>query len=258
MKERIFNDKTKRIIGNILYPLISFAIVVAVWAIVAKVKNKPLVLPMPDVVIKRFFTLGGEAGFWKAVGFSLLRTLLCFAASFLIAFVFSAISKVLNPVYRVINPVVSFLRAAPTVAVILILYAFYSNETLAFVVGFLIAFPILFTAIYSALSGVDKDLIEMTKIYKVKKIDVVKNVYLPEVAPNLFDNARSTLSLTFKVIIAAEILTFVPKSIGSKIYTANASFDVAYLLAWTLVAIVFAFVLEAVVSIFKKIWEKTR
>lgn len=61
------------------------------------------------------------------------------------------------------------LRAAPTVAVILILYAFYSNETLAFVVGFLIAFPILFTAIYSALSGVDKDLIEMTKIYKVKK-----------------------------------------------------------------------------------------
>lgn len=86
----------------------------------------------------------------------------------------------------------------------------------------------------------------------------MKNVYLPEVAPSLFDNARSTLSLTFKVIIAAEILTFVPKSIGSQIYTANASFDVAYLLAWTLVAIVFAFVLEAVVSIFKKIWEKTR
>ncbi|UKI13969.1 MAG: hypothetical protein L6V85_07510 [Clostridiales bacterium] len=45
------------------------------------------------------------------------------------------------------------------------------------------------------------------------------------------------------------------KSIGSKIYTANASFDVAYLLAWTLVAIVFAFVLEAVVSIFKNLGE---
>lgn len=169
MKSFLKNEKTKKIFFDILYPLIAFALVIAIWAIVAKVKNKPLILPSPDVVLKEFFTLGGEAGFWRAVGFSVLRSLLCFAASFLIAFVLAAISMVLNPVYRVINPVVSFLRAAPTVAVILILYAFYSNETLAFVVGFLIAFPILFTAIYSALSGVDKDLIEMTKIYKVKK-----------------------------------------------------------------------------------------
>lgn len=258
MKSFLKNEKTKKRFFDILYPLIAFALVIAIWAIAAKVKNKPLILPSPDVVINEFFTLGKTEGFWRAVGFSVLRTLWCFAASFLIAFVLAAISKVLTPVYRVINPIVSFLRAAPTVAVILILYAFFGTEALTFTVGFLIAFPVLFTAIHSALTNVDKDIVEMAKIYKVKKIDTVKNVYLPEVAPSLFDNARSTISLTFKVIIAAEILTFIPKSIGSKIYTANATPDVVNLLAWTLVAIVFSFALETVVTIFKKIWEMTR
>lgn len=258
MKKSIDKKTIKKIICEVLYPVAAMLLVVAIWAIVAKIKNKPLVLPMPDVVFERFFELGKEGGFWRAVGFSVLRTVICFFVSLAVAFVLSALSRVLTPVYRLINPVVTFLRAAPTVAVILILYAFFSEETLTFVVGFLIAFPILFSAIYSALTSVDDDIIEMTRIYKVKKIDVIKNVYLPEIAPAVFDTSRSTLSLTFKVIIAAEILTYVPKSIGGKIQSANASFDVAYLLSWTLVAIVFAFVLEGVVLIFKKVWEKTR
>ena len=88
MKNFLKNEKTKKIFFDILYPLIAFALVIAIWAIVAKVKNKPLILPSPDVVLKKFFTLGGEAGFWRAVGFSVLRTLWCFAASFLAIYAF--------------------------------------------------------------------------------------------------------------------------------------------------------------------------
>ena len=39
---------------------------------------------------------------------------------------------------------------------------------------------------------------------------------------------------------------------------ANATFEIAYLLAWTLVAIALSFALEGVVAIFKKIWQVTR
>ena len=53
MKSFLKNEKTKKIFFDILYPLIAFALVIAIWAIVAKVKNKPLILPSPDVVIRR-------------------------------------------------------------------------------------------------------------------------------------------------------------------------------------------------------------
>lgn len=98
----------------------------------------------------------------------------------------------------------------------------------------------------------------MAKVYKVKPLETVRSIYLPSVAPCLFDTSKSTLSLTLKVVVAAEILACVSKSIGGKIQTANATFEIEYLLAWTLVAIVFGFVLEGVVAIAKKVWEATR
>ena len=258
--KRIKLDKNgaKRIAQNVIYPLIALGIVLAVWAIWATAKDNPLVLPMPSAVLARFFALGGEKGFWESVGWSLLRTLACFALAFVIAVLMATLSGLFEPIHRVIAPIVSLLRSAPTVAVILIFYAFMSSNQMAIAVGFMIAFPIMYSAFYSAITGVDKDLLEMAKVYKVKPLETVRSIYLPSVAPCLFDTSKSTLSLTLKVVVAAEILACVSKSIGGKIQTANATFEIEYLLAWTLVAIVFGFVLEGVVAIAKKAWEATR
>ena len=259
-KKQIKIDKKQawRIASNLVYPLVSFALVLAIWAIVAKVKDNPLVMPMPDVVIESFFSLCKESGFWTAVGMSLARTLICFVISFVAALALAALGGLANPVHRIISPIVTFLRSAPTVAVILILYAFATSNFMAVSVGFLVAFPIMYSAFYGAISGVDKDLVEMAKVYKVSPWNKVAGVYLPSVAECLFDTSKSTLSLTLKVVVAAEILAGISKSIGGKISVANATFEIAYLLAWTLVAIALSFAIEGVVAIFKKIWQVTR
>ncbi|MBO5777178.1 MAG: ABC transporter permease subunit, partial [Clostridia bacterium] len=122
-------------------------------------------------------------------------------------------------------------------------------------VGFLIAFPLLYQGIYTAIVGVDKDLVEMAKFYKVKSRDIVFGLYAPEIAPQVFDVSKSTLSLTLKVIIASEVLTYAKDSIGIEMQKANQAFDVAVLLGWTLVAILLAFILEGIVAGFKKLWE---
>lgn len=259
MKKINIDKKTaKHIALNIFYPLLAFGIMLAVWAIAAKVKNNAFILPSPDVVLKKFFTLGGSQAFWQSVGYTLLRTFLCFLLSFALALILAAASGLFNPLHRVLSPIVSFLRAAPTVAVILILYAFMESSSMAIAVGFLIAFPIMYSSFYSSIVGVDRDLLNMAKLYKVRPLDKILYIYLPSVADCLFDTSRATLSLTLKVVIAAEILVSISLSIGEKIQVAYATFNVSYLLAWTLIAIVFSFVLEGVVSILKKLWEVSR
>ncbi|MDE6302451.1 MAG: hypothetical protein K2M36_02555 [Clostridia bacterium] len=259
LKINVDKKTAKRIALNIFYPLLAFAITLAVWAIAAKVKDNALVLPMPDVVLKSFFTLGGESGFWLSVLATLLRTFICFITSFVLALLLASLAGLFNPMHRVISPIVSILRAAPTVAVILIMYAFMDNDSMAIAVGFLIAFPILYSAFHSAIVGVDKDLLKMAKLYKVRPIDKIRFIYLPCIEDTLFDMSKSTLSLTLKVVIASEILATVARSIGGKIQAAYASYgEVSYLLAWTIVAIVFSFVLEGLVAIAKKIREVTR
>lgn len=248
----------KRVASNVFYPLLAFGIILAVWAIAAAVKDNALVLPMPDVALERFFLLGGEEGFWSAVGWSLLRTFVCFAVSLAAALLFAVLGALWQPVYKTVAPIIGFLRAAPTVAVILVLYAFLANRTLAVVVGFLVAFPLLFAALHGALTGVDGELVEMLKIYKVGKADVVKSLYVPAAADCLFKNGGATLSLTLKVVVAAEILTSVSDSIGMGIKVANSTFEIAYLLGWTLVAIAFSLALEGAFAIGRRIWEARR
>ena len=248
----------KRIVVNIVYPLLALGLVLAVWAIIARIKNNEFVLPMPSVVIERFFRLGRERNFWQSIGWSLLRTFGCFALSFVLALLLASLAGLFNPLHRILSPIVSFLRAAPTVAVILILYAFMGNDSLAIAVGFLIAFPIMYSAFHSAIVGVDKDLLKMAKLYKIRAVDKVLFIYLPSIANCLFDTSKSTLSLTLKVVVAAEIITNVSLSIGGKIQFANSTFEISYLLAWTLVAIVFSFVLELIVAALKKVWEVLR
>ncbi len=129
---------------------------------------------------------------------------------------------------------------------------------MAIAVGFLIAFPILYSAFYSAIVGVDGDLLKMARLYKVSPTDRIRFIYLPSIADCMFDTGRSTLSLTLKVVIASEMLTNVARSIGDRIQVAYATMEISYLLAWTLIAIVFSFVLEWAVVGLKKLWEVLR
>lgn len=253
-------DKKKavRIASNILYPLLALGLALAVWAIAAKVKNNAFMLPPPVAVFKSLFALGGESGFWTAVGTSIGRTLACFCLSFVLALVFAAAAGLFAPLHKVLSPIVSVLRAAPTVAVILVLYAFMESDSMTIAVGFLIAFPIMYSSFYTAITSVDKDLLDMAKLYKVRPLDKITYIYIPSIAGCLFDTSRSTLSLTLKVVIAAEIITSIAHSIGGKIHAAASYEELSYLLAWTIVAIIFSFVLEWIVAAFKKLWEVAR
>lgn len=250
--------EVKQIVLNIFYPLLSLSIALAVWAIWSAAKGKPFMAPPPAVVLRQFFTLFGDGAFWIAVLNTLLRTLLCFAISFALALTFASLAGLFKPLHKIISPIVSILRAAPTVAVILITYAFMDKQSMSVLVGFLIAFPVLYSAFYSAIDGVDKDLLNMAKVYKVRAIDRVRFIYLSSIAPTLFDTSRATLSLTLKVIVAAEILTNLARSVGYNIQRSYAAFEISALFAWTLMAILFSFVLEGAVVLFKKIWEATR
>lgn len=252
------NKKALQICSNIFYPLLALAIVLAIWAICSKAYNKPLVLPEPGITLKAFFSLFSKEIFWISIGWSVLRTVICFVISFVFAIVFATLGNIWTPLNKTISPIITILRAAPTVAIILIFYAFTTNNNLAIIVGFLIAFPIMYSAFYSAINNVDKDLLEMAKVYKVKPQDKIFSIYLSSITPTLFDTSRSTLSLTLKVVIAAEILTAIPRSIGVRIRYEQNIFDIEYLLAWTIASIVLAFVLEGLVTLFKYIWRKTR
>ena len=106
--------------------------------------------------------------------------------------------------------------------------------------------------------GVDGELLEMAKVYGVRKSDRLTGIYIPTMFPVFVDGSRSAVSLCVKVVIAAEVLAQTTRSIGVEMQRESVMFEIADLLAWTVVAIVLSFLMEGLVTLVGTLWEKRR
>lgn len=245
--------KYKNLIANVLYPLLAAGIVCGVWAIVAAAVDKPIIMPSLGAIAQKFVALFSSKGFWGAVGGTLLRALLSFVYSFVFAAALALLAIFVKPVFRLLSPLVTVLRAAPTMAIILLAMLWLDYDDAPVLIGFLVTFPLLYSAFYTAVSGVDKDLLEMARAFGIGGKDKIFKVYLPHIVPAAFDSLKSNVSLNLKVVIAAEVLSQTKKSIGVEMQRANIVFDVDVLLAWTVVAILLSFVAEGIFVLLKKL-----
>ena len=240
----MMKPEVKRILANILYPTAALAAVLAVWAIVSAAKDIPILIPQLDRIFAELLTAG--------------RVLGSFLLSFAFAAVLAAVGTFFRPLHRFLSPIVTVLQSAPTMAVILLAVVWLDNSEVPLLIGFLICFPLLYNACRSAIDGVDPELVEMAKLYKLRPADKLTGVYIPSVLPAVADGARSAVSLCVKVVIAAEVLAQTKGSIGVEMQAASVMFEIARLMAWTVVAIVMSFVFEGVVLGLKKLWEGRR
>ena len=254
-------DKKKRVIENILYPIGTLVVIILVWWLVSAVVKLPLFFPAPDVIAKEFFGLFAKGEFYIAVGGTLLRTVISFVIAFIVGVGLASLSSLYYPVYRVLRPIVVILRAIPTMSVILLSVLWLDSFWSPVLIGFLIVFPLVYTGTYEGIGEVDKDLLVMSKLYKVSKKDMLTKLLIPSVTPTLLTTSKSAVSLNVKVIIAAEVIALTAKSIGAQMQSAKVMIEISTLLAWTVVAILLAFMLEGIVSLIqtgvKKHYDRT-
>ncbi|HOO22866.1 MAG TPA: ABC transporter permease subunit [Clostridia bacterium] len=251
--------KNFKLINNVLYPLIALGILFLAWVVAAKIVNTELIIPSVRSTFETLFALLGQKAFYTAVGGTLFRTIVSFLIAFAAALVLAVLSAFLPVLRKILSPAVTVARAIPTMSLILLTIIWLNPSTSPLLVGFFIVFPLLYDSFYTAIAGVDPDLVEMSKAYKVSKKDMVFSLYLPNIAPAFFDSIRSTLSFNVKIIISAEVLAQTRKSMGIMMQISKSRLETADLLAWTLAAIVLSYLLEIVIYAIKTAvvrWQK--
>lgn len=233
-------------------PLIAIAAFVLLWYIAALAVNAEIILPKPSLVIKDLFLLFGKGTFWGAVGGTLMRAVISFAISLVLAACLATIGFAFKPVHKALMPIVTIVRATPTMSIILLSLIWLTSKTAPMLIGCLIIFPMLYADFYSALSNIDGGLIDMAKLYKVSGRDIVTKLYIPNTLPSFLDAVRSGISLNVKVVIAGEVIAQTRQSMGMLMQISRTMLDTASLLAWTIAAIVISYLLEVLVAIIKK------
>lgn len=238
--KKIFTDKK----FNIVYSLFAVAVMWAVWLIAeAAVNNRFLIAPVAPS-LREFFALFAKAFFWKALSHTLLRTLAAFALSFVIALACACLAVSFAPFSHFMRPIAALLRSLPTMAVLLLIKVRFLPQTSPVVVAMLVLFPMIYSQLYEGISGVDGELLQMAKVYRLTRPQKLRYIYLPHILPSAVENTGVSLSFALKLIISAEVMASTYTAVGGMMSEASDYINLPRLAALTLVAVLFGIAVE--------------
>lgn len=229
-----------------VFTLIAFFALALVWVVVYACVGNDRLLPSLSNTVKKAFSLLGQSSFYSAFLFTLLRAFIAFSVSFLLAGGFAVLSYTVCPFSRFFAPIISFLRSLPTMAILLMILLWTSAKTAPVVIAFLVLFPMLYSAFFTALSQTDSALLEMSKVYQVKIKERILKLYLPSIAPYVCKEGATAFSFSLKLVVSAEVMSNTFQSLGGQMQTASLYGQIPTLFALVLLCFAAGYLLECI------------
>ncbi|AKL97245.1 ABC-type nitrate/sulfonate/bicarbonate transport system, permease component [Clostridium aceticum] len=239
-------DFTIRGKRKILSQIFIFLFWIIIWQIVYGILQRDIYLPSPFNVFMRLKELVFLKTFWQAIASSIGRVAMGVFFSIVVGTILGIISSMNDFIYNLINPLIVAIKSTPVLSFIMIALMWFSSSNVPTFICFLMCFPVIWTNIVGGLANIDRKLLQMAKIYRLKKWVVIKKIYLPSILPYFSAACITSLGLGWKVSVAAEVLSHPRNAIGSHLYSAKIYLDSSDLFAWTLVVIFFSLLFEKV------------
>jgi nitrate/nitrite transport system permease protein len=174
----------------------------------------------PQKKVDRYLTRNytGPATFFDQIGTSLLTVMSGFILATIIAVPIGILVGMSNILYQAINPIIQVFKPVSPLAwlplVTIVVSALYVSEepmfdksfiNSALVVTLCCLWPtIINTAV--GVSGVSKDLINVSRVLKLSWFTKTMKIVLPSSVPMIFTGLRLSLGIGWMVLIAAEML----------------------------------------------------
>lgn len=238
------NEKTKKILFSALRIVGAIAFWVFIWFLVAKRIGLEIIFPSPSAVLHALRQLIVLPQFRTVVAASLIRVaygiIISIAVGCILAYLIS-VSKVLDALF---SPLLSVMKATPIAAFIVIAWLWIHTSLLPILITALIIIPIITSNVSQGILSVDKDLREVTKIYKFSIPKRLVRLYIPSVAPYFLAACKASLGMAWKASVSAELLVASKNSIGYEMLRSKQGFETAYVFAWTLIVILLSIILE--------------
>ncbi len=222
------------------------------WTVAYYIMGNALLVPSFLDSMKALGTLLQESTFWIGFFGSIKRVLIAFVFSFFLAGAF-ALGSYLLPVFRgILLPILSLFRSLPTLAVLLILLVVSGAGEAPIIVAFLSLFPLLYTEFLTSLLGIDKSLLEMSKVYKVPLKRQIFKLYLPSIFPSILQSAGAGVAFALKLVVSAEVLAQTYQSLGGLMQEAKLFMEMPRLFALVCVTFIVGVLLEVLTNYVSK------
>tara|TARA_B100000700_G_C14988830_1_gene830220 strand:- start:248 stop:1003 length:756 start_codon:yes stop_codon:yes gene_type:complete len=222
--------------------VISVIILLIIWKIVAALIGDETILPSPNNVAESI-KYHASAELFHHVYITLLRV---FAAFFLAMFIGSAIGIAMGRREKLDDYfdgwLILALNVPALVTIILCFIWFGLNEVAAILAVAINKIPTVTVILREGTKALNEKLIDVGKIYNLKRSEIVKEILIPQLYPYFISAARSGLALIWKIVLVVELLGR-SNGVGFKINEFFSMFDTTSILAYTLV---FVFIIMSI------------
>ena len=216
----------------------------AIWQLLDAIIDNRLVLAGPIRVAQALVEQLGQPDFWVICGASFGRIALGFLLSFVVGFLLALMSCRHRLFRDFVDPIISLLRTIPVASFIILLLIWVGNQALTVFLAFFIVLPLIYTNMVTGFESVDRQMLEMARVYGLSRWRTFLYIYRPAFMPFLMSSTKISLGMTWKSGIMAEVLATPKPSIGKEMATARTFLDTPDLLAWTVVVMVASVLFE--------------
>ena len=212
--ENVLVSRLKKVLPDIVPPLVAIAIFLLVWQIFSMTPGATL--PGPIKVIQEtwiligwpFYDRGGidKGLFWQVLA-SLQRVAIGYTLAAIVGIGLGILVGTSKLMSKALDPIFQFLRVvAPLAWVPIALAALRQNEPAALFVIFITAiWPILINTSVGV-RQIPSDYNNVAKVLQLSKKEYFFNILIPAAIPYIFTGLRIALGLAWLAIIAAEIV----------------------------------------------------
>lgn len=222
---------------------LSLASLVAAWWVVS-LFFPPTLLPGPVAVFRRLWDLMVEGLFW----FNTYATVIRVLEGFILAFAVSICLGVLMGLKRTAAIWFEFYvlvgLTIPGLCWALLAVMWFGITEVAPVFGiFVVILPMLTLNMWQGTNNLDKDLLEMSRLFRAPHRSVLVDVILPQLLPFALAGARLGFALAWKVVVLCELFGLT-SGVGYMINRAFNSYSMVDVLAWTVGFTIVMFIVE--------------
>jgi len=217
-----------------------------VWQIAATVVNRGLLIPIPTPV-STAAALGQimtDPVSLAAAGLSVIRILAGFLCALVLGTLLAALCVRFEALHVLTAPLLQLIRTIPVASFTILLYLWVSRGRIPSTISFFTVLPIIWANVESGLRSVDRELLEMARVFGMPGGRILKEILLPGIRPFMAAAVSGGIGFAWKSGVAAEVICRTQHSLGDLLWAGKSSVDYDKVFAVTLLIVLLSILVQ--------------